>query len=744
MSSAPSDPLIGHCLEERYVLEQLVGYGGMSRIYKALDLRLHRSVAVKILNENYAAETEVRKRFAAEAVIAANLSHPNVLKVLDHNVSGQLVYLVMDYVNGQNLHELIASRGRLTPRQTLSLLELICRGLAAAHAEQIVHRDIKPANVLISSTGSVQIADFGLARAASAHTQSATLLATLQYASPELVSGQPADARSDIYAVGVMIYQMLTGSVPYPQASVTQLIHHHLHTEMPLPSTRIPQLAQDLDELVRFCTEKDPENRPQNAAFLLDEVVQIQGTLGDEQLDLGSELFGGLADLIAHDAPAPTSVQQRLGQWEAAEREGQRDPWWMSNPESAPTQALGTSGAPTEALDASSHPTQALDASGAPTEALSPDAGYSAPEHTRAYPVDEDPLTPPPAQPFTPQPTVALARPGETSDTASSAPPSKREQQRAQKQWRKQAQIPTHRLTPPMSTGRRILTFFLIVLTIALVAGAAWFFGRGPGSIISIPQLSGLLQAQAVQQLDRAGVPVRVSNAYHDDVAVGRVIESSPTQGENIMRFQGVELSVSRGPQTFTMPQLAGMSAEAAAAKLEQLQLRSPQLTEEFSSQVTEGSVISSTPQAGVQLTRKTATSLLVSAGPAPVEVPQVVGMSEQQARQALEDLGLSMKLGEPVYSGQVPSGQVAEQEPESGKVAAGSDVTVRLSQGPEYLAIPTVMGQSVDEAVTTLREAGFEVETRNMLGERSQTVRLQTPLNQEAERGSTVTIYVF
>lgn len=737
MSPAPSDHLIGQCLEERYVLEGLIGYGGMSKIYKALDIRLHRTVAVKILNENYAAETEVRKRFASEAVIAANLNHPNVLKILDHNVSGQLVYLVMEYVRGQNLHELITNRGRLTPRQALSLLEHICRGLSAAHTEQIVHRDIKPANVLISNTGQVLIADFGLARAASAHTQSATLLATLQYASPELVSGQPADARSDIYAVGVMIYQMLTGTVPYPDASIPALMRHQLESETPLPSARVPQLAQDLDELVRFCTEKDPENRPQNAGFLLDEIIQIRATLSEDQLDLGAALYGGLEDLIPHGAPAATSVQQRLGQWEAAERDAAGDPWWEKQDSEA-----------TRALDAGSQPTEAVDASGAPTEALAHLPGHDAQSPTELHSSQQHASAPPQAQPFLPQPTMAMGRPEDavTADSAGTqdAPLSKRERQRAQKQWRKQAQIPTHQLAAPPGAGRRFLTFLLVILAVALVAATAWFFGRGPGSIISIPQLGGLLQAQAVQELDRAGVPVRVNNSYHDEVAVGRVIESNPGQGENIMRFQGVELVVSRGPEIFQMPDLGGMDVASAGSALSELQLRDPAISQEHSSTVPEGLVISSTPQAGEQLTRKTGTSLLVSAGPAPVEVPSLIGLEESAARATLQDLGLEIQSGAPVFSSQVPAGQVAAQDPEDGSVQAGSRITVQLSQGPEYLPIPSVIGRSLDEAVATLQDAGFEVETRKMLGQRSDTVRMQTPLDKKAERGSSITIYVF
>lgn len=776
MSAPLQDHLIGQLLDDRYRLDELIGYGGMSRIYRAVDGRLHRPVAVKILNDNYARDPQVRERFASEAVIAANINHPNVVSTRDHNASGSLVYLVMEFVRGQNLHELISRRGRLTPRQTLSVLESICRGLAAAHREGIVHRDMKPGNVLMADNGEVKITDFGLARVATAHTQSSTLLATLQYASPELVSGQPADSRSDIYAVGVMIFQMLTGQLPYPDATVPALMRHHLESETPLPSTRVPGLAQDLDELVRFCTEKDPENRPQDAGFLLDEVIQIGTTLSDEQLDLGADAYGGIGDLIPDAVQHPTTVQQRLDHWQR-EREAQRDPWWVrpnaaaagagqeghDEPQAAqdPTTVLDAAGQPTQALGADAPATEAHgsepQAAGDPeqrtgTEDAAADAGGDPREaHTTAYRQAGEPATVAHERSGQHHAPATMAMPREersgataVSEDSADEPPSKRELKRAQRQWRKQAQVPTHRLGKPRSPAQKVLVSVLLLAVVALVAAGAWFFGRGPGSVVNIPSLSGLVQAQAVQRLESAGVPVRVNNAYDDEVAPGRVIDSNPAEGENIMRFQGVELVISRGPELFQMPDVTGMDTSAARQRLQQMQLSAPSVGQEYSQSVDEGQVISSKPAAGEQLTRKTATSLVVSAGPAPVNVPSLVGLDEQAARGAVEELGLSLQVGEPVYSSDVPRGQVAVQDPAEGTVPAGGSISVQLSQGPEYVQIPSVIGQEVEQAVSALEQAGFQVETRDMLGGHSSTVRLQTPLNQQAERGATITLYVF
>ena len=181
----------------------------MSTVYRALDVRLHRTVAVKILHAHMVSDPAVLERFEAEAIISAGLTHDNIVGIRDHHVSGSTAYLVMEYVRGLNLSQSLKSRGRYTPRQALVVLQAICTGLSVAHEAGIVHRDMKPANVLISDEGRIKVADFGLARAASAHTNATNFFGTAAYISPELAKGDPSDERSDIYAVGIMEPQHL-------------------------------------------------------------------------------------------------------------------------------------------------------------------------------------------------------------------------------------------------------------------------------------------------------------------------------------------------------------------------------------------------------------------------------------------------------------------------------------------------------------------------------------------------------
>ncbi|MDN6179376.1 MAG: protein kinase, partial [Micrococcaceae bacterium] len=259
-------------IDGRYRIVERLAVGGMSTVYLATDIRLERNVALKILHPHLAEDPVLVERFRAEAITAAGFSHPHIVGVLDTGVDGHTAYLAMELVNGHTLRDLLKSQGRMAPRQALALLDAVVEGLAAAHAAGLVHRDIKPENVLLSNSGQIKLADFGLARAASNQTSTGNLIGTVAYVSPELVTGAPADARSDIYAVGIMLYEMLTGRQPFVAEAPIAIAYQHVSNDVPAPSLLLPNLAADLDELVEFCTRKEPEDRPQDAEALLGEI----------------------------------------------------------------------------------------------------------------------------------------------------------------------------------------------------------------------------------------------------------------------------------------------------------------------------------------------------------------------------------------------------------------------------------------------------------------------------------------
>jgi serine/threonine protein kinase/beta-lactam-binding protein with PASTA domain len=281
-----TDPVVGLVLEGRYRLEERLARGGMSTVYGATDLRLHRTVAVKVMAEHLAHDPTFVDRFTREARAAAMLSHPNVVGVSDQGSDQGLVFLVMELVRGRTLRDLLTARGRLTVAEAFAVLDPVLAGLTAAHRAGIVHRDIKPENVLIGLDGVVKVADFGLARAVvgtgqTSHT-GGVLIGTVAYLSPEQLERGRADARSDIYAAGIVLYEMLTGHPPYGGDTPLAVAYQHVHHDVPAPSAEVAGLPWAVDELVARTTRRDPAGRPLDAGAFLAELDHVRKDLGIE------------------------------------------------------------------------------------------------------------------------------------------------------------------------------------------------------------------------------------------------------------------------------------------------------------------------------------------------------------------------------------------------------------------------------------------------------------------------------
>jgi serine/threonine-protein kinase len=279
-STNTTDPMIGRLIDGRYQVRSRIARGGMATVYLATDLRLERRVAIKVMHPHLADDTAFKQRFIQEARSAARLSHPNVVGVFDQGQELEMAYMVMEYLPGITLRELLKEHRTLTPEQSLDILEAVLSGLAAAHKAGIVHRDLKPENVLLADDGRIKIGDFGLARAATANTATgAALLGTIAYLSPELVTRGIADTRSDIYAVGIMLYEMLTGEQPFKGDQPMQIAYQHANDTVPTPSTANPAVPAELDELVQWATAREPDERPRDARVMLDQLFEVQRVL---------------------------------------------------------------------------------------------------------------------------------------------------------------------------------------------------------------------------------------------------------------------------------------------------------------------------------------------------------------------------------------------------------------------------------------------------------------------------------
>lgn len=317
MNTPQADPLIGRLVDGRYRVRARIARGGMATVYVATDMRLERRIALKVMHAHLSDDSAFQSRFIQEARAAARLADPHVVNVFDQGQDGELAYLVMEYLPGITLRELMREQKRLTITQTITIMDAILSGLAAAHAAGIVHRDVKPENVLLAEDGRIKIGDFGLARATTANTATgAQLLGTIAYLAPELVTRGTADARSDIYALGIMLYEMLVGEQPYKGEQPMQIAFQHATEQVPRPSARNPSVPEPLDELVLWATEKSPEDRPLDAKAMLTRLREIEREIGVAPAPTATDApareydSGSVTKILPGTALLPTPVEE--------------------------------------------------------------------------------------------------------------------------------------------------------------------------------------------------------------------------------------------------------------------------------------------------------------------------------------------------------------------------------------------------------------------------------------------------
>ncbi|MFG2431374.1 Stk1 family PASTA domain-containing Ser/Thr kinase [Streptomyces sp. NPDC048590] len=635
MDTTLQDPLVGQLLDGRYRVDARIAVGGMATVYRAVDTRLDRVLALKVMHPALATDAAFVERFIREAKSVARLAHPNVVGVFDQGAQGAYVYLAMEYVAGCTLRDVLRERGALQPRAALDILEPVLAALGAAHRAGFVHRDMKPENVLIGDDGRVKVADFGLVRAVGTATDTTgSLLGTVSYLAPEQIEQGTADTRSDVYACGVVLYEMLTGGKPHSGDTAAQVIYQHLNQDVPAPSAAVPGLAGGLDELVAASTARDPEARPADAVELLALSRRIRAGLTEEQLD------------------------------------------------AVPPQALA------EAHDAAEDRTSVI-------PRVIP-AGQGTAHHTSR-------LEMPPSGPVGPG---------------------------------------RGRLGSLTRRGRRGMAAAAVAVLLVLGLGAGvWYINSG--QFTRVPALLGQTQSAAEKRLSQEGLDLKgVEKAWSDTVRRGSVISSDPGSGERIRGNDAVKLVISRGPEIVKVPDLEGLALGDARRELTGAGLAPGMVTREFSEDVDRGRVIRTDPGTGTERHADSAVALVVSKG-SPVDVPDVTGLSVEDARAALDEAGLDTEvLTDRVHSPEA-AGDIARQSPGGGAEAAeGDTVELTVSEGPRMVAVPDVTGQDVDEARSTLEEAGFEVKVDRPFLSFSDTVGSQSVEGGEkAAEDSTITI---
>ncbi|MGP8302419.1 Stk1 family PASTA domain-containing Ser/Thr kinase [Streptomyces inhibens] len=653
MDTTLQDPLVGQLLDGRYRVLARIAAGGMATVYRAMDTRLDRVLALKVMHPSLATDGAFVDRFIREAKSVARLSHPNVVGVFDQGTDGTYVYLAMEYVAGCTLRDVLRERGALQPRAALDILEPILAALGAAHRAGLVHRDMKPENVLIGDDGRVKVADFGLVRAVDTNTTASTgsVLGTVSYLAPEQMEHGTADARVDVYACGVVLYEMLTGGKPHTGGSAAQILYQHLHEDVRPPSGLVPGLAPQLDELVALAAARDPQQRPQDAVAMLSRVRAARSELSDEQLDI-----------------VPPQAKE------------------------VPAGGLGGAG------------------------------GDDGSERTDVIP-----------RPGGIQPPLPGADEAELNRTSRlEVPPAE--------QTTRLRPVPAAAPRGGLLQRRRLATVIAAVLLLLGVGTGVWYINSG--QFTTVPAVLDMPQAKAEKTLRDAGLGVKVVRGFSSNVERGHVMKTDPANGKRIRGTGTVTITVSRGPEIVTIPDLSGTPLADAKRKLRDLGLVPGIETRDFNAEVAKGSVISTNPAAGSKRRPDTAVALTISRG-AEIMVPGVVGDERADAVTELRDAGFKVRFADqPVFSAQ-DKGTIARQSTGEGEtLGEGDTVTLTLSKGPEMITVPDVTGENVEDAKRELTDLGFAVEVKKPFLFPQDTVDTQSvDSGEKAPKGSTITI---
>ena len=638
----------GIFLGKRYEVLSKIGAGGMADVYKGKDHMLNRYVAIKVLKKEYKEDENFVRKFRSEAQAAAGLMHPNIVNVYDVGEDRGLYYMVMELVEGITLKEYIEKKGRLSHKEVISIAIQMCSGIGAAHNAHIIHRDIKPQNIIISRDGKVKVTDFGIAKATTSNTISSNAMGSVHYTSPEQARGGFSDAKSDVYSIGITLFEMATGEVPFDGESTVAVAIKHLQEEITPPSELVPDIPYSLEQIILKCTQKNAERRYSSTVDLIQD---LKRSLVDPDGD-----FVIIPPLRNADTVIITDEElDDIRSSYEDDDEFDDDEYDYDDDE----------------YDDDEYE----------------DDEYGDDEYDEDY--DDD-------------------------DT---------------KRGRKRKNA--DEVNPRMNKIMKILTIVVVVIIIFIliftIGKAAGIFKFGPGinteendsGKVKVPDVVGMKEADAKEALKKKGLGMKVvARKESKKYEKGTVSEQKTDAGKKVKKHSTIEVVVSLDlvGDEITVPDVSGMSEDAAQKALEDEGLKVGDSEFVYDDNVAEGDVIGTTPSANSKVTKDTEIIMKVSKGAEKKTVPNIKGMSESAARSALADAGLSVGTVTYDYNDSVAKGNVVSQSLDSGKkVSKGTTVDFAVSNGKkpeEKISVPGVTGVSESNARQLISNAGLSVGT--------------------------------
>ncbi len=623
---------LGIIIGNRYEIIEKIGSGGMSDVYKAKCHKLNRYVAIKVLKKEFCENKSFVSKFRVEAQSAAGLSHPNIVSVYDVGEEGGLHYIVMELVEGITLKEYIQKKARLSVKESISIAIQVASGIEAAHNKHIIHRDIKPQNIIISMEGKVKVTDFGIARAATSNTITSNVMGSVHYTSPEQARGGYSDEKSDIYSLGITLFEMLTGRVPFNGDTTVAIAIKHIQEEMPSPRDFVAEIPVSVEQIIFKCTEKSPDRRYTNVSTVIEDLKKslmypddnfVQKVVVDEE---GKTRQVTDEELLS--IKSQTRRPERFAEEQEREREKQREEKYYRGEPKTKKEVKGSLHAPEEEED------------------------------------DVDPRM------------------------------------------------------------DKIITILGIVLAVIVAFAAIFFVGKtfgvfgGSGNEVEATEtpepttselpteepeedddkesedekvtmisLEDMTYEEAKEALNELGIGIRQSGTETSStVEKGKIISQSVKAGDEIDMHTTVDVVISSGVETFDMIDVVKKEEDDAKTALEELGLV-VKLEEAYDDSIAKGKVISTTPEAKEQVSEGMEVTVVISKGPKTVKVPDLRGLTKKKAKTALTDVGLALGIVKEDYSSKVSKGLVISQsftegtELEPGRTV---DIVISLGEKPE------------------------------------------------------------
>lgn len=622
----------GMYVADRYEIVSKIGAGGMSDVYKAKDHILGRNVAIKVLKQEFSEDRTFVVKFRTEAQSAAGLEHPNIVNIYDVGSEEGFHYIVMEYVEGITLKTYIEKKGQLSFKEAVSIAIQVARGIEAAHNKDIIHRDIKPQNIIISTEGKVKVTDFGIAKAISSNTVSSDVMGSVHYTSPEHARNGQVDGRSDIYSLGIVMYEMVTGRVPFDGESTVAVAIQHLQEEMVHPSAYAPNLPISLEQIILKSTMKNPDRRYQTIAELLNDLRTSLSHPNDDFVVMAPSPESGVTKVITHEDIKEIN--------EVAEAAG-----------------MGKSNI---------------------------NAFEEEDDYEKDFEEDDGEINP--------------------------------------------------KVQKAMTISLIVIAAIIVLLIFFILGSIFGLFGkRKPkdnntesqntesqmdteteseseseseadseaGEEVEMVSILGMTLSQAKDALNEYEINVVVKEYREakegETYKEGEIMEQTPGAGEKIQKGGTVEVVVCEkaAAEKVVVPGVVGFTEEAAKSALIEVGL-DYDITYQFNNDVAAGLVISQSPEKSTEVAKGTKIQLVISQGKESVEVPDVSGMTEEEAVNTLEDKGFVTEIVEE-FSDTVEAGLVISTNPRAGKtVAHGTSITITVSKGPEivfYKATADIFG---------------------------------------------------